>query len=219
MIGKNILRVLGMFIFVITGCSTLSTVDLAPYCNGVLEDGWHPETRFYQNPTDNNLAELPQGKATLSGTRFDIDGVIQLAGSARPELNDTFPDAVTNILINRKVGRFVFLHGTGWQTSEGTTIGSYDIHYASGRSRQFPIIYGQTVRDWWFWPQEPENATDSELAWMGSNPATKRAGMMLRLYKSSFENPLPKEKVTSLDFKSTMTACAPFLIAITIEKP
>ena len=54
---------------------------------------------------------------------------------------------------------------------------------------------------------DPEGATNG-AAWT----ATHR-----RMYKSTWENPDPGIEITTVDFVSLGTECAPFLIAITAE--
>jgi hypothetical protein len=39
----------------------------------------------------------------------------------------------------------------------------------------------------------------------------------IRLYNMTRENPHPELEIVSLDFVSAGTACAPFLVAITVE--
>ncbi len=39
----------------------------------------------------------------------------------------------------------------------------------------------------------------------------------LRLVKRTWDNPSPEVEVEPIDFTSTMTQCAPFLIALTLE--
>jgi len=39
----------------------------------------------------------------------------------------------------------------------------------------------------------------------------------LRLFKSARDNPQPDVELVSIDFRSAMTQCAPFLIALSVE--
>ena len=109
-----------------------------------------------------------------------------------------------------------FLHGSGGGgPPDGTRIGSYIIHYQRGQRQEVPIIYGQDVRDWWSKPSDV--ASTSELAWTGSNPATKKKEMELHLYKKTWDNPFPDLPVESIDHISVSERGRPFLIAITLE--
>jgi hypothetical protein len=74
------------------------------------------------------------------------------------------------------------------------------------------------VYDWW-WNARESQADDPRLvvAWTGHNAAARRAGNSLRLFKSTWVNPLPLVEVTSIDYISAMTKPIPFLIALTVE--
>jgi hypothetical protein len=42
--------------------------------------------------------------------------------------------------------------------------------------------------------------------------------MSLRIYRSTWTNPRPDQNIVKMDFVSTMTSPAPFLIAVTAER-
>ena len=42
-------------------------------------------------------------------------------------------------------------------------------------------------------------------------------GPPIGLYLSTWSNPLPDQRITSIDYRSAMANSAPFLIAITLE--
>ena len=106
-------------------------------------------------------------------------------------------------------------------TQDGVTIAQLVLHYADNSVREIDIKIGQHVRDWWGDPSQRVMAPNSELAWSGTNPATKKYGGAnpgsLRIYKTTFENPQPELTVTSLDYVSTMENSGPFLIGLTLE--
>ena len=186
-------------------------IDLTPYYNVTLTESWHS----LATGLDNSLSALPRGLQNLGGIDFDVRGVIQIAGAQLR--GGRFPSQVKGIKIGRKCQRLHVLHGTGWQVQDLTRIGSYVLHYSDGSDAELNIIYGTDVRDWWFWPQEPKESKEAVAAWTGKNPATEQQGMSLRLYRSTRENPNPDLIVESIDFISSMSGSAPFLIAITVE--
>ena len=50
------------------------------------------------------------------------------------------------------------------------------------------------------------------------NPRTRANGRAhLQLYRRTWTNPTPEVEITSIDFISAMTACAPFLIALAVD--
>ncbi len=124
--------------------------------------------------------------------------------------------------MGRKFSELHLLHGAGGvYDTDGTTIAMLVLHYADGSSRQLEIKNGVNVRDWWGDPNQPISGTNSKLAWTGTNPAIKqysRGGPgALRIYTTTFENPQPRVRVTSIDYKSAMKNSSPFLIALTVQ--
>ena len=55
------------------------------------------------------------------------------------------------------------------------------------------------------------------VAWTGQNGKSRELGAMIRLYKTTWENPSPDVQLASIDFISSGKTSAPFLIAITVE--
>lgn len=166
---------------------------------------------------ENNLAALPEGVQTLAQVQFDVRGVIQLAGTELQALTGSrYPASVAGIPIHRKLARLHVLHGTGWAEQDAKKIGAYVLRYADGRQLELPILHGEDVRDWWHLV-EHRAVTRAAIAWTGSNPRTDGTEWFLRLFKRTWDNPRPEVEVESLDFTSTVTRCAPFLIALTLE--
>ena len=153
----------------------------------------------------------------FGGTPFDVRGIVQLAGQALDYLKTLYPESIKDIQVNRKCHRLHFLHGAGWTVADGTQIGSYLIHYANGDQRVVPILYGFDVRNWWPQSDEPTTSHGLVVAWKGANDATRPLNSLIRLYKSTWSNPLPDLEIKSIDFISAMTDSEPFLIAITAE--
>jgi hypothetical protein len=197
-------------------------VDLTNYYNASLDDDW-----FHHSGHD--LHDVPKGLQVFKGVKFDVRGLIQLAGGAlssagagSPSVGSLWitglalPEELSGIKVNLK-GRLVhFLHACAFSSEFGTKIGAYIMHYANGETKEAPIIYGKNVVDWWVWPNE-ENKTEVEQAWSGSNAATRRAGQKTQLLKYTWKNPLPDVEITSIDFITSLSNSAPFLIAVTLE--
>jgi hypothetical protein len=81
----------------------------------------------------------------------------------------------------------------------------------------FPIVYGKDVRNWWTIKREPLTTQNSSLAWVGSNAEVQSESKALRMFKSAWENPFPDEEIASIDFVSSLSDAAPFLVAITAD--
>jgi hypothetical protein len=184
-------------------------IDLSEFYNASLQTDWHR-----QNP-GNDLARLPRGIQELGGVRFDIRGVVQVAGTEIPATR--FPRQITGMRVELTCQRLHFLHASGWRAVEGTQIGQYVLHYDDGETAVIPLVYGQNTSDWWFYPNDPPNVSDAEVVWQGVNQASLSSNEALRLYKFTWENPRPEHGITQLDLFSTMASSAPYLIAVTAE--
>ena len=186
-------------------------VNLTSQYNGALEDTWQKG-----GLENNNLAALPKGIQEFGGTKFDVRGLIQLSGlSAQQQLSVKFPKEVKDIKVNNKAKRIHFLHATGWSAPDGTKIGQYVIHFANGEQREIPIVYGQDVRDWWTQADEAQN-DKLQKVWEGTN-STGEGSPKQRLFKTTWQNPLPDVQISHIDYQSALTDSAPFLVAITLE--
>jgi hypothetical protein len=188
-----------------------SMVDLSKYYNAALNETWHKG-----GMSNNTLKDLPRSIQVLDGTSFDIRGIVQLAGrQAERELSVKFPEEVANIKVQRKGQKIQFLHGCGWQSPKGTSIGTFIIHYSNGESRSVPIIYGVDVQDWWL-SEEFTSDSGPNIVWTGKNHSAPD-GPPIGICKMTWENPLPNIKIDHIDYKSAMMNSAPFLISITVE--
>jgi hypothetical protein len=143
---------------------------------------------------DNDLAELPTGLVPFDNVLFDVRGVVQL--------RRTEP------------------LGGPWQIRWGRHPARLDgiaVHRPFHRLHECPIEYGEDVRQWWEWRDEPAETSRARIVWRGSNPPAVREGASLRLYLSTWENPRSDVEVQTLDLVSELAGAAPFVIAITVE--
>jgi hypothetical protein len=195
--------------------TSLNQLDLTRFYNAALTQSW--QTPEYERKGDMDLSELPRGLVEFGGITFDARGIVQVSGQSMKAQGGNFPEQIKGIPVNRKCRRIHFLHGTGWSTTEGVEIGAHVIHYADGQRRVLPLVYGHHVRDWYFLQSLPVTSREARLVWLGANKRTRVDGTHLQLYVRSWENPAPDVEITSIDFVSAMTACAPFIIAITVN--
>jgi thiol-disulfide isomerase/thioredoxin len=184
-------------------------LDLTRYYHASLTETWHPG-----DATGNDLSRLPSGLQTFAGVTFDVRGVVQLNGGGLIDMRGkAYPQQVRNIAVGQKCRQLHFLHATGWSDPDGTVIGGYILKYADGSEEDVPVIYGQDVRDWWVGTDPNATLSRAKVAWAGKTPS----GGDVRLYLNSRPNPKPDTEITSIDYVSTMSRCAPFLIAVTVE--
>ena len=186
-------------------------IDLSEYSNAALVQTWHPGT--FPTYYTNTLEELPPGLLQLGGQVFDVRGIVQLSGSELQKAGGQYPQQITGIKINQTCRQLHFLQAAGWRSTDGTTIGTYRLHYADGQVQDIPIVYGADVRDWNMDSDPSGKLTRSTVAWSGFNSAR----VVVRLYKTTWVNPLPETEIVSLDYVSAMTPSAPFLLAVTAE--
>jgi hypothetical protein len=133
------------------------------------------------------------------------------------------PNKVEGIKVDQKLVKLHILHSTqygegGAPIEEGTRVAEYKVNYADGKSEIIPVVYGQDVRDWWFYPGSKE-VTRGKVGWKGENEYCKTFEAELHLYVLTWENPHPAKKVTSIVFSKPEqeTVAAPFCVAISLE--
>ena len=192
----------------------LVQLDLGAHANQKRGDKFSPTA-------GNDLQELPEGEQTLAGVKLRVaDRVIQLAGTRLPEA----PPRVEGIPVQRRANRLYILQGTQWGGTQfgvpdGTPIGTLPHslcrrlpRHDPDRLRRSTCATGGAAR------ASTASPTDKSRGWDAMRPR-KRSNVYLRLYLTVWENPHPEKTVAHLDFSSTMTAAAPFCVAITAEEP
>ncbi len=191
-------------------------IDLTDFYNAKFTNSWH-------GGTGNDLAALPTGLQAFAGVQFDVRGIVQLGGRDRSAAR--FPPQIKGIQVHQKCQRLHFLHSAGFGrvADEGKQIGSFIAHFATNTIAtniarlEIPIYYGYDVRNWHVLAGEPYPARELTVAWSGDNAVSKRAGSSIRLFVTSWTNLAPTLEIESIDYLSSMTQVAPFLIAITAD--
>jgi WD40 repeat protein len=190
-------------------------IDLSTIYNAALNEVWQPVHDYFH--LDLDLAALSPGKHLFEGLYFDIRGVIQL------RLNDPrwmqFPASV-DIPINRKIQKFHVVHSAVYyqpQAGEGPTIGTYRLHYEDGGNAIKTINYGIHLRTFLGASDPRTDCERSNLVWQWRKPTSRRSSSFRRLFKATYENPRPNERVTHIEFRSADTHTAPFLVGLTME--
>lgn len=190
-------------------------VDLTDHQNAERESAWH-------NLKDegNNLHSLNRGLLEAAQIPFVISEVTQVLGSSLAAFHPDYPEQIQGIRVRRSVRRLHFLEGAGWGEKEGTLVGRYRVRYVGGGSVEIPIRYGSDLRNWQYWPESVEKELHGAVpAWKG--PQERWKGLFpdwgVRLYVQTWNNPDPERPVESVDFESSLTGCAPFLVGLTAE--
>lgn len=194
-------------------------IELAGFYNGSLDENW------VGSPVkDNTLASLPRGRQTFGGVRFQVgSGLIQLSGREFVKRKfQSFPTNVADIRIERKFDRLHLLHGASYEANGSPPIATVTLHYEDGKTHTLMLNYDFHVANWWFFARKgetsppPPKSETSVLDWTGRNPAVGPE-VILRLFRSTFENPRPNVHITNLEYGSLMTASAPFLLALSVD--
>jgi hypothetical protein len=183
-------------------------IDLTPYYNAALAQTWHPST------VSNSLDVLPCGLLQMGDVTFDVRGIVQLAGRRLTSAGAQYPQEITGIKIDQPCRVLHFLHACGWSAPDGTTIGSYIVHYDRAGKQLIPIVYGQDVRDWNASNDSSTRVERGKIVWNNIN----RARRPVRLFRTTWVNPRPEIRIATLDYVSNLSDAAPFLLAITAER-
>jgi eukaryotic-like serine/threonine-protein kinase len=190
-------------------------LDLSLYFNGTLD--WNSLDHYI--PPAPFLADLPRGLKALPGSggvRWDLRGVVQL--NKDPEIPG-FPRAVADIQVRQRCHCLHFLHAVHKSEKPGTRIGTYLLHYADGQQEEVPVVYGRDLLNWKPTFAEAAAFEDGKVAWIAKSnhlsygPGTSEP----RVYMTTWANPRADVEIVSLDYVSSLTECAPFLLAVTAE--
>ena len=154
----------------------------------------------------NELAELPKGWQKFGGVNFEIAGVIQLASSNTVK---SFPRRVDSIPVDRKMKTSRRLHvllGCMGTVPSETEIAKLVLHREkTDKTEAILIRYGRDVHC----APTPANGADmARVAWETNG---------WRVCQMMITNPIPARRLKAIDFKSSLTTSAPFLLALTVE--
>ena len=180
-------------------------IDLSACYNDSLQENRGSSVEISDSPI-----EFPMGLQTLAGTQFDVRGVVQLSRKARQ----------VDIKIGQKCHHLHFLHAARNWARDGTEAGKYVVHFAGGQEKEIPVLYGRDVRAWRMGAGTAETFASQPgavIAWMGLSPAARANVEVLRIFKSTWENPFENQVITSIDFTDGSTDAEPFLLGLTLD--
>jgi hypothetical protein len=166
----------------------------------------------------NNLSGFPRGTHLFGGVPFDLRGGIILSNEELPhEASDWFPGLTNSV---NRVCRRIHLLATsyGHTIPTGTQVGKMVLHYSDGTTRERPIIQGDDVAHWRSFPQDPPLTGSAQLVATTANGLTAEGGGIFRLFKVTWENPLPDQKVESLELICQSRPGDLYVFAITLEQ-
>ncbi len=193
-------------------------IDLNAHYNVLLSEFSYQTEQSSRTLTE-TFAHMNPGVGQFAGIPFDVRGIVALAG-AETELAagvyELKPE-VKGIAVGRKASAVHLLQGAGWGDIEphGTCIGQVVVHYEDGETSVVDICAGMHVRDWFLTRNHTRQVSDGQLA--SVHPSSQVNGRDIGLYTMTWKNPKPETKIESIDFRSTMTAGAPFLLGVTLD--
>jgi len=158
-----------------------------------------------------SLPTLPQGRHKFGQTEFEIStGVVQFASLYLQLMGREFPKEFLGLKVGRKCRTLHFLHARRGGDLKAF-LASYLIHFANGQTWEIPLT-GQNQGDVGYRGDETGETKGSIVAWRGTNSLGR-----VRLFQTSWENPLPDVPVETIDLVSGMSFYPAFLVAISVE--
>lgn len=188
---------------------------------------FHPVSldAFYQRqfvdyrPTE-SWAQVPRGETNFDGVPFLMFGKIDLTGLGRARDGEFQPARVGEIPVGHRATRVHLIHGASYDAPDDTPVASVRLRYENGETRNLFIRYGVHARNWYV----EANEVNSELSdprslvvWNG-NTRPDGAGKPTRLFKTTFDNPVPAQQIQSLDLLSLFARANSVFLAITLEE-
>ena len=206
-------------------------IDLGPWVNAALAEAGEQPAGAKGMPAGARAEAAepwPAGVKALAGVRFEVQGKVQLMGRGWRKAGHAFPSRAKGIRVGQKCASLHLLHGAlfvGPSEAEwGTSVANLVLRYADGSQKRLAILAGEHVLNWWgpvvksdVQHSRPRSPT-TELAWAGSSPQLTRShpDCAFRLYRTTFANPHPDLELATLDYESTLSEAAPFLVALTV---
>ena len=183
-----------------------------------LDDFYQRRFADYQ-PTD-SWAQVPRGETNFDGVPFRMFGKIDLNGLGRARDGEFHAPRVGEIPVGRRAARLHLLHGASYDCPEGTPIASVLLRYENGEARKLFIRYGVHARNWYVEANEVD-ATLSDArsleVWTG-NTRPDGSGTPTRLFKTTFDNPLPGQEIRCLELLSLFARANSVILAITLDE-
>ena len=169
-------------------------LDLSAYYTSSLDTTMYAE-----------LADLPRGLRNLAGTLWDLRGFVSVAQG----------QAANHIPVGLRCRQLHFLQSTGgFFTRDGHEVAHWLVRYADGSAVEWPLIYGDQLRDWWWNYGYPREANQAVIAWEG-HPNVLANGV--RLFKSTWTNPRPEVEIQELSLVGGDVNASTSVFAITAD--
>lgn len=167
---------------------------------------------------DESWAQVPRGETNFDGVPFILLGKIELTGLGRARDGEYKTPRVGEVPVGLRASKLHLLHGASYDAPDGTPIANLHLRYENGATRNLFLRYGVHSRNWYIERSERDaTLADSRslVIWNGfSHPS---GGTPTRLFKTTFDNPLPAETLRGVEFRSLFNRPNAFIIALTVE--
>ncbi|MEO6184122.1 MAG: hypothetical protein ABIP71_13675 [Verrucomicrobiota bacterium] len=177
-----------------------SMIDLTPFYNQLL-----PGQNGLKFP---NIRSLEPGIHIWNNSKFDVRGEISLH---RPEERK-----VEGIPVKQKCSGIDFLHGV-YSIANSDLLSSFVIHYANGKSKTVPTVFGVDLLSSRPLPGKDLALTNS-VTWHERIDTNGVVQPFVVFHIKKWENPFPNETIRAIDFVSHGNYSSAFLVAITLRQ-
>lgn len=175
---------------------------------------------FSTYPATQSWGMVPRGATNFDGVPFEFTGKIDLTGLGRARDGEFQPPRVGEIPVRKRAARLHFIHGASYDCPDDTPIAELLLHYTHGVTRKLFIRYGVHVRNWYVERSEKmANVIDprTTVVWRG-NTSLSGNGTPLRLFKTTFDCPLPAQEIRALELATLFARANPVFVAFTLEE-
>jgi RNA polymerase sigma factor (sigma-70 family) len=181
-------------------------------------------TRFYNRlfasyAPDNSWGAMPRGVVEFEGVPFRMFGKIDLTGLGRVRDGEFQPTRFGEVPVGQRATQLHLLHGASYDSPDDTPVACVLLHYDNGEDRKLFIRYGVHVRNWYVEATERTASlrdSRSTIVWNGLS-STNVDAKPTRLFKTTFDNPLPAQKIRSMEVLSLFARANSIIVAITLE--
>jgi RNA polymerase sigma factor (sigma-70 family) len=187
---------------------------------------FHPVAleRFYQRlfasyNGSQSWGIVPRGVVEFDGVPFRMFGKIEMNGMGSSRDRGFLPPRVGEIPVNGRATRLHLVSAAGYKDPDGTPVAELRLHYTNGQHRNLFIRYGEHVRNMHAAPDERRtdlSDSRSQMVWNGTTEGNKPEEF--RLFKNTFDNPLPTEEIRGIELLSLFGKSYLALCAITLEE-
>jgi len=195
-------------------------IDLRSHCNKGFIDEVADDQKggWADDGAERDMRVIPLGRQIFIGVPFDIIDPAKNNGKSCIVLGGRhkiyFQDRVENIKIGRKLSHLYFLVASTWTgSSVGKNIGKIVFHYEWGGLGTTTIVSEDLVvgRNVFDWTALSNKLPDAAIAFEKMHPLL---GEPVGALVIPWENPIPEERIESIDIVSSGKAI-PVIIAVT----